>query len=521
MNTIRRFVHPAAFAAAVAAGIALSSTGCHHAAALAEPTSPPRAVASAKAVRPAAAAAHRPMSTLTWSLPEDFGLPVNREFAGVTCFRGNAQRNYYGEGPAPRGELKILWRQTIPSDYKEHQWNGIGWTGQPLAVEWPAETRRRMNFLNPPGPATEIIAGGMDGQVHFYDADSGNPSRHPLPMRPLNPIKGTVSVDPRGYPLLFVGTGLSRERAGYHVFSLLDFKELLFLPGIDRRAPRRWPGWDSNGLVLKDRLIVPGENGLFYSVLLNTQWDPTLGSLSINPQVTAVPITSAGIESSIGVWDHYAYCSDNLGGLWRIDLDDPRQFRKLRALGDDADTTPTFEPDGSFYCAIEVDNRHLQGAPATLYKLRSPDGALVWRWDAPCQSYYGSAKIHDINGGILSTPAVWPDGGLVFITTAHQPHMQQGSLVALDRDTGKPRWTYKMRSYAWGSPTVLDGVIVAADASGALYVRDARTGDTLLKDAQGNPVQHLDLGSCVEASPLIWRGRIYIGVRGGALLCVG
>jgi hypothetical protein len=450
-----------------------------------------------------------------------FGKPVNDGFRGMTCFRGNAQRNYYGEGPAPSGALRILWRSTIPADPAEPQWNGVGWTGQPLAVEWPDEVRAHMNFLQPPGPATEIIVGGMDSRVHFYDSDTGTPSRHPLALRYRNPIKGTVSVDPRGYPLLYLGTALSRAQAGYHVYSLIDFRELALFPGRDRRAPRGWPAFDDNGLILGDRLVEPGENGLFYSVKLNTNWDPAEGRISIHPSVTAVPVSHAGIESSAGVWGHYAYMSDNVGYLYRVDLDHPRDFKRLRALGDDADTTPCFDADGTFYAGIQVDIRHQRGARAALFKLRAPDGSLVWRWDFPAQSYYGSAKIHDINGGVLSTPAIWPTGDLVFVTTAHHPRMNQGALVALDRQSGKPRWELRLRRYTWSSPTVVDGAVVAADASGALYVRDAASGRTLLTDAEGQPLEFLNLHATIEASPLIWRGRIYVGVRGGGLVCLG
>jgi len=64
-------------------------------------------------------------------------------------------------------------------------------------------------------------------------------------------------------------------------------------------------------------------------------------------------------------------------------------------------------------------------------------------------------------------------------------------------------------------------VVVAGDASGAVYVCDAATGRSLLTDAAGAPIEFLDVGATIEGSPLVWRGRIYLGVRGGALLCLG
>jgi len=456
----------------------------------------------------------------TWSPPDDFGRPINREVAGVVCFRGNAQRNYYGEGPVPQGPVRILWRLPIGADPAEGRWNGVGWTGQPLVVEWPANVRARMNFLRPPGPEAEVVVGALDGRVHFADARTGERSRPPLRVPIPNPIKGTVSIDPRGYPLLYVGCGLPRAKAGFRVFSLLDFRELLWLPGSDRRAPRAWPAFDSNALVLRDHLLLAGENGLFYLARLGARWDAAAGSLRLAPHVTRVPVTPAGIESSLAVWGDHAYAGDTDGNLWRFDLAHGGRAERLRNLGDDADSTVTFDRDGTFYVGIEVDHRGAR-ARGRLYRLRAPGGSVVWRWDFPAESILGKTRLHALNGGVLSTVAVWPEGGLVFVTTAHHPRRYRGALVALDRETGRPRWTRRLRRYAWSSPVVVDGVVVAGDASGAVYVCDAATGRSLLTDAAGAPIEFLDVGATIEGSPLVWRGRIYLGVRGGALLCLG
>ncbi|HET9724487.1 MAG TPA: hypothetical protein VFR44_11705, partial [Actinomycetota bacterium] len=36
--------------------------------------------------------------------------PINTAFEGITTFRGNATRTYYGDGPVPRRIPEILWR---------------------------------------------------------------------------------------------------------------------------------------------------------------------------------------------------------------------------------------------------------------------------------------------------------------------------------------------------------------------------------------------------------------------------
>ena len=72
--------------------------------------------------------------------------PINTTFPGLTTFRGNASRSYYGEGPVPSAPT-IRW--VYPSDGSkmcamsaetqtgpQKQWCGTGWTGQPNVVPW-------------------------------------------------------------------------------------------------------------------------------------------------------------------------------------------------------------------------------------------------------------------------------------------------------------------------------------------------------------------------------------------------
>lgn len=471
--------------------------------------------------RPTMIPAEPPQPAHAESVPSpEVKTAASTALSGITCFRGNEARNHYGEGPVPTGHLRVRWRLPIGHNRWEARWAGVGWTGQPLIAEWPADVRRHMNFAAQPGPETEVIVGGLDGRVHFCDAETGKRSRPALDVPGGNPIKGTVTLDPRGVPLLYVGGGLSLPVAGYRGFSLLDFRELVCLPGRDPKAPRGWPAFDSNGLVLGDRLVVAGENGLFYSVDLHSRWDTATGTLAVEPVVHSTRTSIAGIESSLSVYGSDAYCTDNAGGVWRVNLERRKPPVRLRELGDDADSTITFDDDGSFYAGIEVDQRKQRSARGSLFKLRAPDGKLLWRWDFPAASLERAGGMQALNGGILGTPAVWPEGDLVFVTTSHHPRVNRGSLVALERATGRVRWLKQMQGYGWSSPIVVDGTVIAADATGALYVRDAVTGDTLLQDEHGAGIDRFDLGSVVEGTPVVWKGRIYLGVRGGALLCI-
>ena len=463
-----------------------------------------------------------PLSDAWWP-KELFQQPINTDIVGITCFRGNPQRNYYGKGPMPKGNLQILWRRPVYGVPSGH-WSGVGWTGQPLIVEWPEATKRWMNFYKQPGPKREIICGALDSQVHFIDAETGKESRKPLKMPYPYPIKGTVSVDPRGFPLLYVGCGIDIGAVpGYRVFSLLNYKELLVLPAKDKSAPRRWPGSDSNVLILKDHLFLPCENGIFYKAKLNAQWDSSTGKLSVRPQVQKFPMSKAGMESSMAVWDDFGYFADNGGTVRQVDLSDPRKTKSLIELGDDTDSTLVADSDGSLYVGIEKDKRTAPADKAAIIKFDSQTGKQIWKWSFEAGTIRGE---HPVNGGVLSTGALWqkqPDGtgGTIFFTTSHHPRVGRGFLVALDTQTGHLRWKQPLRAFAWSSPIVMDGSVFCADSTGNAFLLDAITGRTLLVNARGEPVQSLELGANVESSPIVWDGKIYVGLRGGAVICIG
>ncbi len=67
------------------------------------------------------------------------------------------------------------------------QWCGSGWTGQPVVWERP-------------DGITEVIFGAYDKAVHFLDADTGEELRPSFLTGDI--IKGSVTLDPDGFPLL-------------------------------------------------------------------------------------------------------------------------------------------------------------------------------------------------------------------------------------------------------------------------------------------------------------------------------
>ena len=114
----------------------------------------------------------------------------------------------------------------------------------------------------------EVIYATMDGQIYFYDLDDGQPTRPPIKIGA--PIKGTPSLDPRGYPILYVGQGDKNpnvEGIGFRVFNLIDQSLLLYTnePRPNMRTDRPGNACDSSPIfdAKTDSLVYPNENGLF------------------------------------------------------------------------------------------------------------------------------------------------------------------------------------------------------------------------------------------------------------------
>lgn len=128
-------------------------------------------------------------------------------------------------------------------------------------VRWSDEQRAQMNLNAEKKGKTgliEVIYGTLDGKIYFLDAEDGQPTRDPINLG--YPIKGSVSIDPRGYPLLYVGQGIpnngdKRNTIGWRIYSLVDQAELYVQPGLTDLAHRKWGAFDSVCLV--DGAMIP------------------------------------------------------------------------------------------------------------------------------------------------------------------------------------------------------------------------------------------------------------------------
>ncbi|MBB6733581.1 PQQ-binding-like beta-propeller repeat protein [Cohnella zeiphila] len=446
---------------------------------------------------------------------------VYTEVPGVLTFRGSADRASPAYGTVAMKAFRPAKAWALKT--KASSWGGgAGWTGQPAIVQWPPDVLRTMNvkakFRNEPG-FTEVIYASLDGYVYFMDLESGEESRPPI--RIGNPIKGSVSVDARGYPLLYVGEGIPEKGTiGFGLYSLIDGKKLYSANGLDSYAKRGWGAFDGSALFNRetDSLIVGGENGLFYDVKLNTRYDRSKGTLSIRPEVSKYKYAVSGnkyqgIENSVAAVGELAFFADNGGSLQALNLRTGKPAWALPATDDTDATIVVGAEDGKpyLYTGTEVDKQGDRGF-AILRKIDGTTGRTVWEKKYLCYTQRGD---HAVNGGLLATPVLGKGaiGDRVVFTLARYGSFGGGLTIALDKRTGDEIWRQPMKHYAWSSP------VDVYDKDGRAYLVQADSSGTvsLLSGATGTTLGSVSVGANIESTPAVFGNRIVVASRGGYL----
>ena len=493
---------------------------------------------------------------------------------GITTFGGNNYRNTFAYGSVTMTDkrLREQWSKTIGA---LGNWSGTGWTGQPLIVQWPVETVAVMNvkqsYKDAAVPLTEVIYPAMDGNIYFLELETGNATRDPINTGIVQ--KGTSCLDPRGYPLLFVGQGIPVNNdqgngASYiRVYSLISGEQIEQFGGFDWFARRIWQAYDGSPMISNDTLVYGGENGVFYTVKLNAEFDAAAGTVSLNPdgliksryEGTGYSRSDAegarwfGIESSVSAFRNYAFFTDNGGRLQCVDLN-TMAIKYVVDVTDESDSSVVVEEsydDNTFYLYTGSQVRSTgSGLPdgfgySYQRKINGLTGAVIWEKRWICSTGDASAS-----GGIVATPHVGrgqisdlviysfslaalsntgtaqtsetPDPDAEDELTAQgqtetlpQPDANGnfalgGRIVAYDKSTGNIIWSVEQTNDYWSSPVVVydemgKGYLIQCDRGGYVTLYDASNGLLL---------NSLDVGSRIDSTPAVFNNMLVVGTRG-------
>ena len=442
-----------------------------------------------------------------WVNPASSGRMWSETVPGILTFRGNPTRSFYGSGPMPIAPT-ILWEYpaegglcgTSTDGGGTSTWCGTGWTGQPSV--WDGKDGK-----------TWVAFGAYDWGVHWLDGQTGD---RLLPtFKTGDIIKGSVTVDPDAYPLLYTG---SRDNYFRIIATDRDQPTELWRLSAYDIPQRMWnDDWDSSALVIDDYLFEGGENSWFYIYKLNRSYGPD-GKVTVDPQLVFrtrgwddqllrdVGDNQVSIENSVAISGNTVYFANGGGLIQGWDISGLKEGREPTRTfrfwaGDDIDASLVLDTDGFIYAGVEYERGNARAKEVgQIIKLdpRNPDNPLVW-------------SIKDQTGGksgVWGTPAIWKD--VVYVPT------NAGHVLGIDRASGAVLWDKDFGSQTWQSPVVVDDVLVMGDCEGNLQAFD-------VSDTRRDPplLWSVELEGCIEATPAVWNGRIYVGARGGKVYAIG
>ena len=447
---------------------------------------------------------------------------------GIVTFRGNSFRDNPTYGYANMSEYKLngAWSADTGSLASgDTVWTGSGWTGQPLMMKWPKEVKAHMNMTEEAkadDDLVEIIYACMDGNVYFLNLKTGEKTRDPLYLGYT--FKGAGALDPRGYPIMYVGAGYNSDEGTARVFviNLLHCSVLYTFGNNDEFSLRgSLSFFDGSALVdaETDTLIYPGENGILYLIKLNTSYDKENGTLSINPEKivkwryygtrSSDESFWLGMEDSVAVYKGYAFMADNGGNLMCLNLN-TLQLVWVQDVLDDSNSTPVLEiENGHLYLYVSTSFRlgwrSNDSATIPIWKIDAETGEIIWHTDYECYTDDG------VSGGVQSTIACGKKSlfDYIYVTVSKTSDNASGVLACLKKSDGSKAWE-DSSSYAWSSPVCIynkdgSGKVLYCNSTGEVRLLDGKTGklEDTLSISDG----------VIEASPAVYNNYAVVGTR--------
>lgn len=466
---------------------------------------------------------YQPDGDIQFNVGEDY-----TDVDGIVTFRGNSFRDNptYGYANMTNYKLNGKWSADTGSLASgDTVWTGSGWTGQPLMMKWPKEVKAHMNMTEKAkadDDLVEVIYACMDGNVYFFDFKTGEKTRDPLYLGYT--FKGAGALDPRGYPIMYVGAGYNSNEGTARVFvvNLIDCSVMYTFGDNDEFSLRgSLSFFDGSALVDEetDTLIYPGENGILYLIKLNTSYDKATGSLSINPGKivkwryygtrSSTESFWIGMEDSAAVYKGYAFMADNGGNLMCLNLN-TLELVWVQDTLDDSNSTPVLEiENGHLYLYVSTSFRlgwrSNDSATIPIWKIDAETGEIIWHTDYECYTDDG------VSGGVQSTIACGKNSlsDYIYVTVSKTSDNASGVLACLKKSDGSKAWE-DSSSYAWSSPVCVynedgTGKVLYCNSTGDVRLLDGKTGEL-------NDTLSISDG-VIEASPAVYDNMAVVGTR--------
>jgi outer membrane protein assembly factor BamB len=381
---------------------------------------------------------------------------------GLYQFRGNNTHTFYGTGPLPEREPKILWRfrtgVTVQGKDKR-EWQGLGWTGQPAIAQ---EDGRWI-----------VYAASLDGHVYKLDFQTGQLLLKS--ERNFNIMKSSPTLTEQ---YVLIG---SWDNA-MHILDRQTLRRVHYEEAV--YTPSASYDFDGSAAVENGFAYFAGEDGYVRKISLQ----PPFERIWLFPQTA--PKTSflykdvkpyVGIESSVALHGDTVVVGSGRGHVYFLNKNTGTLLADFES-GDDTDSSPLIDPStGEVYIGK---SRDFTSQPGGLYKL-GLDGKQHWFFPVGATGIYSSAAFYR---------------GTVLVTA------DDGYLYAIHKHNGTEAWKAPMPANSWSSPVVIGDRVLTADYAGALALFDAASGKRLWQKR---------LPTYIVSTPAVWEGVIVVGCRDG------
>lgn len=470
--------------------------------------------------------------------------------ARVSTYLGDGQRRTYGEGPVP-DTLDLVWKLRIGSGTTSGKkglapvvWSGTGWTGQPTLVQ--------------DGGRLFLLIGGYDHGLRKIDASTGetvwkyafddvikgtacvfrNPSPESAEDRYI-----VVGGSRRGYPL-----GIDDDRvAPVRALAFGSGRELWRLPVPRTRCYSR--DADSSSVFHDGRLYIAVESGYVYAVdpTRTQQWKghrtPVVlarSPLLFTEKDLALHGGNVVLESSPAILGDRLYVASGSGHVYGLDLKDLSVEWDFR-VGSDIDGTPAVTHDGKLLVAVEEQYVPGRGGVLKLDPAKLPEEAVQWFFPTKPRGFaewkggvVGSVSISDATqqAGRPRLAAFCSVDGNLYVVAHEDLAEETVDGPGLERGLRTPKVVFSAPiGGSISTPLIIGDRIVAAGYDRRVHVYTVTWSHTEtegVRAADGSrwhvsvreTATHTTAGT-IESTPLVWKGRLFVGSRDGYLYCLG
>ncbi|MCX8006522.1 MAG: PQQ-binding-like beta-propeller repeat protein [Coriobacteriia bacterium] len=500
------------------------------------------------------------LPTLTVDLPAPSQADPDADGIKIATFLGNASRTFYGVGPVPE-RLEVVWKARIGGGTTGGTgkrsaeasatggmvtWHGTGWTGQPALVREGGRLYLLVGGFDHGLRKIDAETGRTVWRYEFDDVIKGSPAVIADPSDPQDPMRYLVMVGSRrGFPRSIAAPDIAPFRAVRYA----DGTEAWRLPVPRTRSYSR--DADGSALILGRHAVVGVESGYLYRIdpFSTEPWrgfkKPRIlrQALLLGDKRSASHGGNLVLESSPVLLNDRVYAASGSGHVYGLDaetLDVEWDFY----IGSDLDGTVVATEDGKLLVPVEKQYIRGRGGVFLLDPSKPPEQSVVWYFPTGDRAFadwqggvIGSCAVNDAYDPDQSRPRLAAfsaiDGNLYVVA---YDALASGTVTGPDGSRALPTPVLVYKDHIGGAistPIIVDDHVVAAgygntvnvyriiyDASASSGVRvRTRSGKDVVVRVERVAV--FRGGGSYESTPIVWRGRIYIGSRDGYFYCLG